>query len=334
MLEHGILAHPENASRLAAILKALQDSSYVKFLDLSINRKATVAELSEVHDIDYINYVLLQDGKQVNLDPETPMSQGSVQAALVAAGLGLELVERVVEGTIENGFALVRPPGHHAEGERALGFCVFNNIAVAAKKALNMGLKRIMIVDWDVHHANGTQSAFYDDDRVFLVDMHQDNLFPVNSGLLSETGAGKGLGFTANIPFPDSCRDADYLYAFDTIIEPLAKLYRPELILVSAGFDAHESDPLGSMSLTTKAYAALSARVKALAKELCGGKLIFFLEGGYNPAYLAQNVLECVKVLVSSEVMPQEKVEPYTFGMQKHIQEIYDVHVKPKLPNA
>lgn len=332
MLEHGIDLHPENAGRLRAILAALEQSPYKKFLDVSMTRMATVEELSAVHDLSYINHVLSLDGKLASIDHETFITKGSVKAARVAAGLGLELVEEVCSGKIENGFALVRPPGHHCVPEGGMGFCIFNNIAIGAKKALAMGVKRVLIVDWDVHHGNGTQKAFYDEPRVFSIDLHQDNLFPVGSGLLQQTGSGKGLGFTANIPLPDSCRDDDYLYAFEKIVKPLARMYRPELILVSAGFDAHESDPLGSMSLTTSGFGKMCGVVKSLAKELCGGKMVLFLEGGYNPPYLAANVIECVRVLVDeAPATVQEDVQPYSYGMQTYIQEVYDYHVKSRL---
>lgn len=328
MLDHGLAAHPENSSRLAAILTALKASPYNQFLNTTTSRKATVEELALVHELAYINYVLSLDGKRENLDQETPITEGSVTAALTAAGLGLELVEQLLQKNIENGFALVRPPGHHCLPDAAIGFCVFNNIAIAAKKALSLGVKRILILDWDVHHGNGTQKTFYDDDRVLFIDLHQDNLFPVNSGLLSQRGAAKGLGFTANIPLPDSCRDDDYLYIFEQIVKPLAYRFQPELILVSAGFDAHESDPLGSESLTTKGYGALCTKVKALAQELCSGRLLLFLEGGYNPPYLAANVMECIHALASTQKPDQTEIEPYTYGMKNYIEKVHDALVK------
>ncbi len=330
MLDHGLTSHPEHSSRLTAILAALKASPHSQFLDTTMSRKATVEELTQVHEASYVKYVLSLDGKRENLDQETPVTPGSVTAALVAAGLGLELVEQVLSNKIENGFALVRPPGHHCLPDAAMGFCVFNSIAIAAKKALSQGLKRILILDWDVHHGNGTQKIFYNDDRVLFIDLHQDNLFPVASGLLSERGIAKGLGYTANIPLPDSCRDDDYLYIFEQIVKPLARKYQPELILVSAGFDAHESDPLGSMSLTTAGFGALCAKTKTLAHELCNGRLVLFLEGGYNPPYLAANVMECINALVTPLTQPQAQaeIEPYTYGMKNYIEEIHDALVK------
>lgn len=298
-LDHGIQDHPEHASRLRSIIAAIQESPYQALLNLSNNRSATESELKLVHDPAYVSYILSLEGKSESLDYETILTPGSVKAALSAAGLGLELVEKVVKGEINNGFALVRPPGHHARGEQGMGFCLFNNIAIAAKKALSMGVKKILILDWDVHHGNGTQETFYDDDRVLMIDLHQENLFPANSGLIHETGRGQGLGYTVNIPLPPGCHDTDYRRILDTQVTPLALKYRPELILVSAGFDAHESDPLGDMRLSTAGYHSFTATVKSLADQLCHGRLVLFLEGGYDPYSLAKNVLACVQALTA-----------------------------------
>lgn len=324
LLDHDCAGHPESSARLQSVLAALEESPYKQYLDLSNDRQAMRDELAQVHEAAYVDRVLSLDGENTEIDFETPLSKGSVKAALTVAGLGLELVEQVIKGNIQNGFLLGRPPGHHARPDTGMGFCIFNNIAIAAKKALSMGLSRILIIDWDVHHGNGTQDAFYEDDRVFFIDLHQDNLFPQNSGLLNERGRGKGLGFTCNIPLPDSCRDADYLYAFEKIVKPLARQYRPELILVSAGFDAHESDPLGSMNLTTHGFGLMSAKAKALAHELCGGKLLLFLEGGYNPHFLAQNVMECIRVLVNQTEDAESNSSPYSNEVKTLIDGIYE----------
>lgn len=326
-LNHGVPSHPENSARLDAILTALKESSYKSLVNLSIPRQATRDELSKVHDITYIDRILALDGKNAALDYETTLTPGSVKAALSASGLGVELVEQVLNNKIQNGFVIVRPPGHHARPSHGMGFCLFNNIAVAAQKALTMGLKRILILDWDVHHGNGTQESFYDDDRVLFVDLHQDNLFPVPSGELNEIGRGKGIGYTVNIPLPAACGDAEYLHAFDNLVKPLALKFKPELILVSAGFDAHESDPLGFMNLTTEGFGKLTARIKALAETLCEGKLILFLEGGYNPFFLAKNVLECIKVLVDG-AEPDLKPENASKQVQNLVRDIHDLHVK------
>ncbi len=330
MLDHGIPMHPENRTRLEAIYEALENSPYKKNLDLTCTRMATADELAMIHDKAYIDFVMSLAGKDVFIDPETPLTKGSVKAALLAAGYGMELVERVLDGKIKNGFLLARPPGHHAEADHAMGFCVFNNIAVAAKKALSRGLKRILIIDWDVHCGNGTQHSFYDDDRVLVVDFHQQNLFPQGSGLLEQIGEGKGSGYTVNIPLPEASGDDDYLYIFDNIVDPLAKHFKPELILVSAGFDAHESDPLASMCLTTSGFSMLTAKVKALAKELCHDRLVLFLEGGYNPPYLAENVLACTHALIEQVEAPKTE-SPLSYGIDTYSQELYDIHLAKRL---
>ncbi len=322
-LNHGIAQHPEHSGRLKAILEEIKASPY---LDLGLERKAEIQDIVAVHDKKYVDYVLSLDKKIGAIDHETLITEGSVHAALVAAGLGIELVEQVVSGKLKQGFALVRPPGHHAEPQSGMGFCIFNNIAIAAKKALSLGLKRIMILDWDVHHGNGTQKAFYDDPRVLHVDLHQDNLYPKNSGLLEEIGSGKGLGYTANIPLPDSCRDDDYLYIMDTVVRPLATRYMPELILVSAGFDAHENDPLGSEMITTEGYGKLTTQIKKLAEDVCSGKVLYFLEGGYNVQDLAKSVSSCIDAFTSDRPYPKPQ-EPYTYGMQKYVQFLYDFHI-------
>lgn len=331
LLDHDTGEHPENTERLQAILAGFKGGAYEKYLDLTKDRMVSREELLLVHDSAYVDKILSLEGQTAAIDYETLISPGSVKAALLAAGLGVELVEQVVQGKIQNGFALLRPPGHHARPSTGMGFCIFNNIAVAAKKALAMGVKRILIFDWDVHHGNGTQEVFYDDDRVMFVDIHQENLFPINSGFIEESGKGKGKKFTVNIPLPQGCGDSEYLRVFDELVKPIAMEYRPELILVSAGFDAHESDPLGFMKLTTNGFGLLANRIKHLAEHLCKGKLVFFLEGGYNSFYLSKNVLLCAESLVENNVdlLESEKnlSSPHNF-LNEIIEKVYDAHFK------
>jgi acetoin utilization deacetylase AcuC-like enzyme len=293
-LEHGGLDHPENRRRLEEIFK-----EFGSLLDLSVTRLATQEELLLVHTHDYLNHVFSLQGKTGSIDYETPLTQGSVQAALRTAGLGLHVLDQILAGHAQNGFILGRPPGHHARPSAGMGFCLFNTIALIARKALDQGLKRILILDWDVHHGNGTQETFYNDDRVYFVDLHQENLFPKDSGTTEEKGVGKGLGWTLNIPLQHSCVDADYLEVLKTVVQPHVYRYRPELILVSAGFDADISDQLGSMSLTSAGYRQMTQTVKQWAEELCDGRLILNLEGGYDPVALAKNGLQCAEVLAS-----------------------------------
>lgn len=293
-LDHGLSEHPENAGRMDAILKGLESHSVLKRrLELNCQRGVTREELLRVHSSLYLDTVFKLRGKEGEVDPETPVTAGSVLAAERAAGLSLEMVERIWKGELKRGFALVRPPGHHARPSGGMGFCIFNNIALAASHLLALGAKRILILDWDVHHGNGTQEAFYESDQVMLIDLHQEGLFPRDSGLSTETGAGKGLGYTLNLPLPHSSEDADYLNLLDTVVDAEMKKFEPEILLVSAGFDAHISDPLGSMSLTTDGFAEMTRRVRSWADLYCGGRFALFLEGGYVPEALAKNVVAC-----------------------------------------
>ncbi len=304
-LKHGRGEHSENQTRLNEILKIFKQSSDLGCaLDLSGERLATRDELMRVHTADYIDRVFAMEGKQGEIDHETPLSEGSVRAARLAAGLGLELVDQVLDGPAKNGFLMARPPGHHARPSHGMGFCIFNTLALMAHHALCRGVQRILILDWDVHHGNGTQESFYGEDRVLFVDLHQESLFPKDTGMAQERGEAKGLGFTFNIPLPHSCGDADYLAVLRKWVAPRVSAFRPELILVSAGFDAHISDPLGSMSLSTTGYGQMTLLVKAWAEEFSQGKVIFNLEGGYDPAALAKNVFECARVLAGFQPHP------------------------------
>jgi acetoin utilization deacetylase AcuC-like enzyme len=327
LLQHGHPEHPENFLRLKTILAKIEASPFQELLRLDFNRMATRDELSLIHAPEYVDRILAQKGAFFDVDHETRLTPDSVAAACLAAGLGLELLEQCVAGNLRNGFALVRPPGHHSRPEQGMGFCVFNNIAIAAKRALSLGLQRILILDWDVHHGNGTQDAFYEDNRVLFIDLHQEGLFPNNTGFQNEEGAGKGLGYTVNVPLPHSCTETDYLHVLNTLVRPLAQRFRPELILVSAGFDAHENDPLGSMSISTAGFGNLALATHTLATDLCDGKLLLFLEGGYEPQALSENVLACIRALASHIAPPltQKELQP---GVVELTREIYESHLQ------
>ncbi len=233
------------------------------------------------------------------MDQDTSVSEGSFEAALYAAGGLLQGVQAILAGKNQNAFALVRPPGHHAMADGARGFCLFNNIAVAARYLIEVqGISRILVVDWDVHHGNGTQDAFYDDPRVLFYSSHQWPLYP-GSGALDEVGRGKGRGFNINLPVPAFSGDEVMEQAFTEILEPAAQRFKPEFILVSAGFDAHWRDALyyTSLAVTTGGFASLASRTKRLADTFCGGRLALTLEGGYNPLALAASVEATLRVL-------------------------------------
>jgi acetoin utilization deacetylase AcuC-like enzyme len=236
-----------------------------------------------VHDEAYFETVAGTRGRVgYAFDPDTPASPRSFDTACLAAGGLLSLLDAVMTGTVRNGFAFVRPPGHHAERARAMGFCLFNNVAVAAAYArVRYGLKRVLVLDWDVHHGNGTQHMFEHDPGVLFVSLHQYPFYP-GTGAADEVGRGEGRGFTVNLPLPAGCGDAEYLDAFQRVIEPIIDQYAPELILVSAGFDPHAEDPLGGMRVTEEGFAAMARTVVRCAERSAQGRCVAVLEGGYN----------------------------------------------------
>jgi acetoin utilization deacetylase AcuC-like enzyme len=234
------------------------------------------------------------------LDPDTIVSPASYNVALYAAGGLIEAVNAVMAGIVESAFALVRPPGHHAFRWEATGFCLFNNIAIAARYAItNYNLERILIADFDVHHGNGTQDTFYDDPHVLYFCTHQSPWYP-GSGRVEETGDGDGKGTTVNVPLPAWCSDDEYLRVYDGILIPLARRFRPQLVLVSAGYDAHWSDPLAQMQLSVTGFANVMHLLKELAEELCDDRIVLTLEGGYNLDALAASTRATIDVLLGN----------------------------------
>jgi acetoin utilization deacetylase AcuC-like enzyme len=291
-LEHDLPSHPENARRLQHILSTLEDEGMLARLRSLEPRPATVEELERVHTPAHIEQV--QRKAQAGggyLDPDTYVSPRSFDAALMAAGGVVRAVEAVLMGEIANGFALVRPPGHHATATRAMGFCLFNNVAVAARAALAGGkAERVFIADFDVHHGNGTQDAFADDPAVFYFSTHQYPYYP-GTGFWNDVGRGAGEGTVLNVPLPTQVGDAGYAQIFAELVWPLAERFRPDLILVSAGYDAHWSDPLAQMNLSLTGYAWLEQELVRMAGQLCDGRIVFTLEGGYQLDVLACGVL-------------------------------------------
>jgi acetoin utilization deacetylase AcuC-like enzyme len=291
-------AHPECPERLDAIdaaLGALPDG-----VTEIAARAASDEELLRVHSRDYLAQLARIDGRRAQLDPDTHAAPGSVAAARLAAGSLIELVARVARAEARAGFAALRPPGHHAERERAMGFCLLNNAALAARALQAEGVERIAIVDWDVHHGNGTQHAFEAERDVLFASLHQFPFYP-GTGALHERGSGAGLGATVNLPLPAGCGDAEYASAFESVLLPVLRAFRPEFVLVSAGFDAHAADPLASMRLSTGAYAWFCARLRELAQDCCGGRLVLALEGGYDLRALGDSVAASVSELAVPE---------------------------------
>ncbi|MBM4349209.1 MAG: histone deacetylase [Deltaproteobacteria bacterium] len=329
-LEHVMdVGHPESPERLRVIYKMLEEtemkgfleevksrpatrgelemihaSAYIDqemkgFLEEVKSRPATRGELEMIHASAYIDQVAKTAGKSYcQLDMDTSTCAKSYDTALLAAGGLLELIRAVMEGRLNNGFALVRPPGHHAERGRAMGFCLFNNVAIGAQYAIkNFSLERILIVDWDVHHGNGTQNSFYEDPRVLYFSTHRYGFFYPGTGGANETGKGKGLGFTVNVPLSTGAGDAEFGNIFEKFFKPIALEYRPQLVLVSAGFDTHYDDPLGGMEVTEKGFGRMTQVLMEIAEATAQGKLVITLEGGYDVSGQGRSVKTVLKEL-------------------------------------
>ena len=294
--------HPESPERLEAIWREL-GARPVPGTEVVAPPPATAAQLERVHGAPHVRRMLALAGRAGALDPDTVISPRSLDAALLAAGAAAEGVRRVLAGESRGAFALVRPPGHHAEATRAMGFCLFNNVAVAAAEAHARGVERVLILDWDVHHGNGTQHSFYARRDVLFASTHQFPFYP-GTGDAPETGEGEGEGFTVNAPLAAGCGDGDFAAVFAEALLPIADDYKPQLVLVSAGFDAHADDPLGGMAVSTEGFAALCGAVKAIADRHCPGKLVLTLEGGYDLRALAASTRACVEVLAGSTPPP------------------------------
>lgn len=296
-------SYPEHPGRLTTIKEYL-DKQPIPGVQLKTGAIATYRQLARVHTASYLDDMLALEGKRVWLDRDTTaVSPGSIKAAMSAAGTSIRAVEAVVNGKSQSAFALVRPPGHHAEPVRARGFCLFNNVAVAAAHAhAKLGCTRILIVDWDAHHGNGTQGIFWADPDVLFFDTHCAPPFYPGSGFLEEVGAGLGEGYTINVPLPEDAGDIAYKRAFREILIPAADRFEPDLVLVSAGFDPHRNDM--ALNLTYDGFAALTSIVQGIADKHCEGKLALVLEGGYNLESLARGVHVVLEVLAGGEAPP------------------------------
>jgi acetoin utilization deacetylase AcuC-like enzyme len=283
--EHDTGDHPEEQRRTMAAMRGLEVAG-LQDVEVRESRPATVDELVAVHSPEYVasleEYCMAGGGR---LDQDTPIVYGSWRTALHAAGSGLLALELLDAGEADTAFVVARPPGHHARPQRGMGFCLFNNVAVAAASLANRG-ERVAILDWDVHHGNGTQEAFWDDDRVLFISLHQYPYYP-GTGSVRETGGPAAPGATINLPVPPNATGDLYLEAFDTLIAPAVRDFRATKLLISAGFDAHRDDPLADVALSAGDYADLTRRCRELAPD---GKLAMFLEGGYDLQALCDSV--------------------------------------------
>ena len=303
--QHFTTGHPESPERLEVVLALLRESGLRDRLREIEPRDATDEELSWVHPAQFLEELrrICADGPGM-IDMDTYVQPESFSIALTAAGSTVAATEAVLGGEVDSAFVAVRPPGHHAGPELAMGFCLLNNIAIAAEAARKRhGLERIAIIDIDVHHGNGTQDAFYEDGGVLYVSTHLFPFYP-GTGPPRETGVDDGAGANVNIALPAYCGDAEYCAAFDQLVEPIVRRFRPELILVSCGFDAHFADPIANMALSNAGYGELTARLLRLAQELCDGKIVFLLEGGYDLIAVPWGVRTVIEVLLGEEATP------------------------------
>jgi acetoin utilization deacetylase AcuC-like enzyme len=295
--------HIESPERIRTIFKLLDKMQETGELVEPSFYSASDDILRLNHSDALIETVAATSGQMYSvLDADTLTSKESYNAACLAVGAVVKGVDLLFQDEIDNGFALVRPPGHHAEKNRSMGFCLFNNVAIAAHHAIqNCGINRVMIVDWDVHHGNGTQNSFYDTDKVLYISTHQYPLYP-GTGSLVETGSGRGEGYTINIPLPGGLGDVEYANVFNTLVAPACLEYQPELILVSAGFDTFIEDNISSMQLTHNGFAYMTRVMVELAETVCNGKLLISLEGGYSLAGMNRGVFAVLSELAGNDL--------------------------------
>lgn len=327
-LRHDTKHHPESAERLISIVRKLEERGLTAKLEKVLPEPASPEQIEYVHTGSYLKKVEATSKRGGGmLDPDTPLCSETYNIALLAAGGVIKAVDEVMDGSnaLKHLFALVRPPGHHATPNRGMGFCIFSNVAIAAEQLKRQhGLKRILIVDWDVHHGNGTQDAFFDDPSVLYFSTHQYPHYPGTGGG-EEVGDGEGEGFTVNVPLPAGTDDAGYLYALNNILVPIAMEFRPEFVLVSAGFDAHTADPLASMYVTSSGYGLFTDIIMAIAEKNCGGQIVLALEGGYNLDAIAESTLSVFNSLLSNNGELKEGTISPSEQVTRRVEEVREV---------
>jgi acetoin utilization deacetylase AcuC-like enzyme len=317
--------HVESPRRLEVIYRMVHEHFPGQLAEIP-PRTATLEELGYIHTPDHIRRVASTAGKNfVSLDPDTQTSALSFEAAVYGAGGLFSLIDALMNRQIQNGFALVRPPGHHAEAHRAMGFCLFNNVALGAEYARKTwGLDRVLIIDWDLHHGNGTQHSFWDSRQVLYFSTHQYPYYPGTGGL-GEVGGGQASGFTVNVPLKSGALDEDFAQIFERLLVPIGRQFEPGLILISAGFDTYYEDPLGAMMVTPKGFARMTRIVQALAEEICQGRLVLALEGGYHLNGLRQSVLAVLRELQGASVLTPEETEPDSRADLAVVRQVWNV---------
>jgi acetoin utilization deacetylase AcuC-like enzyme len=320
--------HPERPERIEVLLDLARELDRETYAVLP-PKAASRAAVERVHGVEHVR--LVESTSKVNryaLDGDTITCRDSYGVGLLAVGGFLVMLDAIAAGENPNGFALVRPPGHHALRNRAMGFCLFNTMAIGAeylKRAY--GAKKILIVDWDVHHGNGTQDAFYDDPSVLFISTHQFPFYP-GSGAVKEIGMGSGEGFTINVPLPAGCADRQYLQVFQDVIAPAAESFQPEWILVSAGFDPHRRDPLGGMGVSERGFGAMARALLLLADKFCAGRIGFLLEGGYDLTGLRDSVAAVLTEMQKPALTAIEPLPRAESGIEPLLRQVRQVHEK------
>lgn len=319
--------HPERPERIQVLLQLAGELEREKFQILP-PKAAARSDIETCHGADYVS--LVQSTSKANryaLDGDTVTSRDSFGVGLLAVGGFLRLLDAIAAGESRNGFALVRPPGHHALRDRAMGFCLFNTIAIGAHYLKSRhGAKRVLIMDWDVHHGNGTQDAFYDDGAVLFISTHQFPYYP-GTGAVNDVGVNAGEGYTINIPLPAGCGDAEYFRVFQDVVVPAAEKFEPDWILVSAGFDPHRRDPLGGMDVTERGFGVMAQRLLELANQSAGGKIAFLLEGGYDLTALRNSVAAVLETM-QQESRSKEPLKVDGDRIEPLVRRIHQVHEK------
>lgn len=330
-VEHDYPGHPEHAGRIRAVWQRLDESGLSARMKKVEAQPVTDAQILSVHTKDYLELL-----KQLNLldttrllDLNTYAGPDVLDIARLSAGGVVDAVDAVMRGAANNGLAAVRPPGHHAIADYGLGFCILGNIAIGARHAQqNYGIERVLIVDYDVHHGNGTEAMFYDDPSILFISTHQYPLYP-GTGALTDIGTGAGTGYTINLPLPAYCGDANYARIFDEIVWKAAERFQPQLVLVSAGFDAHWTDPLASMKLTLDGYAHLSSELIRMAERYCEGKIVFVMEGGYDLDGLSYGMSNLARLLLGEAPVdplgapPNPRPEPDISGLLSTVKRLH-----------
>ncbi|MBS4730491.1 histone deacetylase [Mycobacterium sp. SM1] len=329
--EHDLPGHPENAERIRAVWRGL-DHSGLSARMVALQAEALDPELAlTVHTAEYLDLLrrISAGSRMTHLDADTYAGPDALAIALLSAGGAAGAVDAVLRGAAENGLAAIRPPGHHALPERGMGFCLLGNVAIATRYAqARYGVERVLIIDYDVHHGNGTEAMFYRDPSVLYVSTHQYPFYP-GTGAATDIGAGPGEGYTINIPLPAGSGDTNYATVFDQVIWPAAQRYDPQLILVSMGFDAYWADPLAAMRLTLDGYSHLAAEVIRMAQRFCQGKVVFVLEGGYNLEALRYGVSDVARLLLGDPPAdrivagPSPRLEPDIAALLARLRQLH-----------